>query len=78
MNESNSTLEDWNEGNDYEEDFEVESRPATRTSRRCLTPNISTPSRPQSGNNTSIERLYSPSRPEGPMPSSRKSFRDYK
>jgi hypothetical protein len=71
----------------YEDDFETESRASSRaSSRRCLTPHrlsspllprrpASGPSRPSSGG-LAMEKLRSPSRPEGPAPSLRRSFRD--
>jgi hypothetical protein len=63
----------------YDDDFEVESRTSSRSSRRCLTPHhafATSPSRPSSGASVSaLERLRSPSRPEGPAPS-RRSYRE--
>jgi hypothetical protein len=67
----------------YEDDFEsevdVQSRTSSRSSRRCLTP-AQAHSRPMSRRSSkssdSVE-IRSPSRPDGPMPSNRRSFREY-
>lgn len=67
----------------YDDDFEPESRGSSRSSRRGITPRqsvtsssmfppIPTSSRPSS---SAMDRLRSPSRPEGPAPS-RRSFRE--
>jgi hypothetical protein len=65
-------------GGGYEDDFEVESRASSRSSRRCLTPHLAlVSSRPSSGAGAAspLERLRSPARPDGPAPS-RRSFRE--